>query len=149
MYFDDNCYETVKYVPYKGERRRVFKPKNRCVPILFWPYIFCGNYGAQYRNSICNRCQSLTYEYVLFKGLPPQCNECLMPYFNTNYEENSIRHTGLRIPDISYDINNDDELSLETGAWRHDRTICKLPNGEISHNCSDNENIGTGVHRNH
>ncbi|KAI8129293.1 hypothetical protein CVS40_1324 [Lucilia cuprina] len=121
-YIEENCQETIKYVPYHPHRRHNTRTANRCRSIPSWPYVACGHSVQNYENSICRRCQSLTYYHILQRGLPAECSKCFMPFtsptmemFPSSYswyplEGSSIYDNTYGLED-NFDLSDDFELS--------------------------------------
>ncbi|XP_065354692.1 uncharacterized protein LOC135949154 [Calliphora vicina] len=143
-YSEDNCRETVKYVPYQSRWKHNVRSRNKCSYVPSWPYVVCGQNGNSYEHSICKRCQRLTYFYILQRGIPAQCSRCFMAYSRPNFEMNPPSWYPLMGPHIvDNDFEFEDDLDLNQGGWRQDKTKCRLPNGIISENCNDFEGSGT------
>ncbi|XP_037824571.1 uncharacterized protein LOC119612781 [Lucilia sericata] len=143
-YIEENCRETIKYVPYHPHRRHNTRTTNRCRSIPSWPYVACSQSVQNYENLICRRCQSLTYYHILQRGLPAECSRCFMSFTSPTMEMFPSSYSwyplgGSSFSDNTYGLEDNFDLS---DSWQQEKTKCRLPNGEISENCQNAQHIG-------
>lgn len=145
---EENCHQTVKYIPYNRRRRTTRRQASKCNYVPSWPFVSCPNRSA-HKKSSCVSCQRLPYAYILRNGMPPQCRRCFMAYSNPDYgypvfggyDMYSPPWYPMKPPLMDDDFETDYDFDM--GGWKQDKTKCKLPNGEISDNCNEVEGSGT------
>lgn len=150
----ENCRQTVKYVPYR--QRRATRNRNKCGYIPYWPFVAClhGQHSAV-SSSSCSGCMRLPYAYILRNGIPMQCQPCFRaisgPNYNGFYAYGSYAPPPMWYPNMgppmtNYPQGGDNSFDFDvTDDWTPDKVKCITAEGTISEDCAQIEGSGADM----
>uniref|UniRef100_A0A1L8EIX6 Putative secreted protein n=1 Tax=Haematobia irritans TaxID=7368 RepID=A0A1L8EIX6_HAEIR len=137
---EDNCRQTVKYVPYNHIRYHS-GGGHRCNYIPVWPYVNCPQQRQFYGS--CNWCLQLPYAFILNNGVPHECNPCFNVYRGPNAFTDYFTQREV-YPVDDHVFANDEIEFYESNGWKETSRKSLQTDGTIGDNWM--ESVGSGSH---